>query len=57
VNDGRTTTAVANLEQPGRIDELAAMLGTQAAHALAGAQAILDHAAAFKARAQAEQTS
>ncbi|MFQ5435491.1 MAG: DNA repair protein RecN [Anaerolineae bacterium] len=49
VNDGRTTTAVTNLDTNGRIDELAAMLGTQEEHARAGAAAILQQAQAAKA--------
>lgn len=49
VHEGRTTTAVHNLDGNGRIEELAAMLGTHDEHARGGAAAILQHAAAAKA--------
>ena len=42
--DGRTTTRVDSLDQPGRIQELAAMLGTQGVHAKGGAESILAQA-------------
>lgn len=44
VKNGRTTTAVHNLDENGRITELAAMLGTHGEHARGGAQAILEQA-------------
>ncbi len=49
-SDGRTITAVANLDRDGRITELAAMLGTQDEHARGGAAAILQQAQAAKRR-------
>ncbi|MCP4424286.1 MAG: DNA repair protein RecN [Chloroflexi bacterium] len=47
---GRTITAVHKLEGDGRIQELAAMLGTQDEHARGGAAAILQQAAQAKAK-------
>jgi DNA repair protein RecN (Recombination protein N) len=44
----RTTTVVDQLDRPGRITELAAMLGTQGEHAQGGAESILQHVAATK---------
>ncbi len=49
VNEGRTTTAVHNLDGNGRIEELAAMLGTHDEHARGGAATILQNAAVAKA--------
>ncbi|MCA9969362.1 MAG: DNA repair protein RecN [Anaerolineales bacterium] len=46
----RTTTAVATLDRNGRIDELAAMLGTQGVHARGGAEAILAQANHVKSK-------
>ncbi len=46
--DGRTTTAVRLLDSAGRVNELAAMLGTDGEHATGGAQDILAHSAAVK---------
>ncbi len=43
VADGRTITHVASLDTPGRIRELAAMLGTQGDTARSGAESILRH--------------
>ena len=48
VSEGRTRTAVDKLEGDGRIEELAAMLGTQGEHARGGAAAILQQAAQSK---------
>ncbi len=48
VQDGRTTTAVENLDRNGRITELAAMLGTQGVHARGGAESILAQASHAK---------
>ena len=48
--EGRTITAVAVLDMPGRVQELAAMLGTRE-HAQSGAESILRQAAAMKAAA------
>ncbi len=48
VSDGRTRTIVNKLEEDGRIEELAAMLGTQGEHARGGAAQILQQAAAAK---------
>ena len=39
--DGRTTTRIKTLEGDGRIQELAAMLGTQGEHAVGGAESIM----------------
>jgi len=50
--DGRTTTDVVNLDMPGRVAELAAMLGTQGEHAQGGAAAILRQAEQYKAAFQ-----
>jgi DNA repair protein RecN (Recombination protein N) len=47
--DGRTKTIVANLDIPGRIEELAAMLGAHGEHAQGGAAAILQQADQYKA--------
>ena len=49
VRDGRTVTAVERLDEAGRLDELAAMLGTQGEAAQRGAEAILDRAEVVKA--------
>jgi DNA repair protein RecN (Recombination protein N) len=46
--EGRTTTAVRLLDGAGRVNELAAMLGTDGEHATGGAQAILAHSTAVK---------
>lgn len=43
VDDGRTITHVAALDKPGRVRELAAMLGTQGDTAVSGAESILQH--------------
>jgi DNA repair protein RecN (Recombination protein N) len=48
VHEGRTITAVVALDDRGRIDELAAMLGTRGEHATGGAEAILQQASASK---------
>lgn len=48
VQRGRTTTAVVPLDDRGRVDELAAMLGTRGEHATGGAEAILQQAMAVK---------
>ena len=48
VVEGRTKTAVINLDRDGRIDELAAMLGTNDHHARGGAQSILHQAYVVK---------
>ncbi len=50
VHEGRTRTAVNRLEGDGRIEELAAMLGTQGEHARGGAVAILQQAAQAKSQ-------
>ena len=49
VNEGRTVTAVHNLDGNGRIEELAAMLGTHDEHARGGAATILQNATVAKA--------
>lgn len=49
VHEGRTITAVYTLDGYGRVEELAAMLGTHDEHARGGAAAILQHAAKAKA--------
>lgn len=49
VNEGRTATAVTNLDERTRIQELAAMLGTQAKYAREGAASILQQVAQVKA--------
>ncbi|WP_420631630.1 DNA repair protein RecN [Candidatus Leptofilum sp.] len=46
--DGRTTTRIHTLEGDGRIQELAAMLGTQGEHARGGAESILKIATGAK---------
>ena len=48
VVDGRTKTAVTSLDREGRINELAAMLGTNDHHARGGAQSILHQAYVVK---------
>lgn len=48
VDDGRTVTAVSELDHPGRVNELADMLGTQNEHARGGAESILLEAAQAK---------
>lgn len=48
VANGRTITAVTNLDRYGRIQELAAMLGTQGEYALGGAESILQQVTAVK---------
>lgn len=48
VNEGRTATAVSNLDERARIQELAAMLGTQAKYAREGAASILQQVAQVK---------
>lgn len=50
VKEGRTTTAVVNLDQRGRVGELAAMLGTHGEHAIGGAESILRQAAVVKSQ-------
>lgn len=52
VNEGRTATAVTNLDERTRIQELAAMLGTQAKYAREGAASILQQVAQVKATAK-----
>jgi DNA repair protein RecN (Recombination protein N) len=52
VNEGRTITAVHTLDGYGRVEELAAMLGTHDEHARGGAAAILEHAAKEKSEAR-----
>lgn len=47
--DGRTTTRISTLDQDGRVQELAAMLGTQGEHARGGAESILQQANGTKA--------
>ncbi len=49
VVDGRTVTRVADLDRNGRVQELAAMLGTQGEHATGGAESILEQADKVKA--------
>ncbi len=46
--NNRTTTMVVELDEGGRIDELAAMLGTQDVHATGGAQSILRNVSQIK---------
>ena len=46
--EGRTTTAVTALEDDGRVEELAAMLGTKGEYATGGAESILERAALAK---------
>lgn len=46
--DGRTTTRIANLDDSGRVMELAAMIGTEGVHATGNAESILAQAAAVK---------
>lgn len=48
VLDGRTLTYVTALDSAGRIEELAAMLGTQGEHAVGGAESILRQVAMTK---------
>jgi DNA repair protein RecN (Recombination protein N) len=48
VINGRTTTAVTGLDTHGRVQELAAMLGTEGIHARRGAESILRQAAKVK---------
>ncbi len=48
VEEGRTKTAVTTLDREGRIEELAAMLGTHDHHARGGAQSILHQASVIK---------
>ncbi len=48
VKEGRTRTLVHNLDGPGRVEELAAMLGTVGPNAARGAEAILRQASAVK---------
>lgn len=48
VSEGRTATAVSNLDERARIQELAAMLGTQAKYAREGAASILQQVAQVK---------
>jgi DNA repair protein RecN (Recombination protein N) len=55
VNEGRTITAVHNLDGNGRIEELAAMLGTHDEHARGGAATILQNAAAAKAEGSGQK--
>lgn len=55
LQNGRTTTSVTNLDKLGRVQELAAMLGTQGEFALGGAESILEVAAAAKNRNQMKQ--
>jgi DNA repair protein RecN (Recombination protein N) len=53
LQDGRTVTAVASLDLPGRVRELAAMLGTEEEVARGGAESILHRAAEVKGAIQA----
>ncbi len=46
--EGRTTTRIKTLDRNGRIQELAAMLGTQGEHAIGGAESILAQAGGVK---------
>jgi DNA repair protein RecN (Recombination protein N) len=46
--EGRTTTRVEMLDRNGRVQEMAAMLGTQGEHAIGGAESILAQAAGKK---------
>jgi DNA repair protein RecN (Recombination protein N) len=46
--DGRTTTRIANLDDPGRVTELAAMIGTEGVYATGSAESILAQVAAVK---------
>ncbi len=55
VQDGRTITAVEDLDRDGRITELAAMLGTQGVHARGGAESILAQAGHAKKQAVSRQ--
>ena len=48
VVNGRTTTAVTGLDTHGRVQELAALLGTEGIHARRGAESILRQAAKVK---------
>lgn len=48
LTEGRTTTAVAELGHVGRVQELAAMLGTQIEHARGGAESLLQEATRLK---------
>ncbi len=50
--DGRTTTRIHSLDKDGRIQELAAMLGTQGEHARGGAESILAQANGTKTAAK-----
>jgi DNA repair protein RecN (Recombination protein N) len=52
--DGRTTTRIKTLEGDGRIQELAAMLGTQGEHARGGAESILAVAMSTKTAIKAK---
>ncbi|MCB9434660.1 MAG: DNA repair protein RecN [Ardenticatenaceae bacterium] len=52
VSEGRTATAVSNLDERARIQELAAMLGTQAKYAREGAASILQQVAQVKSTAR-----
>jgi DNA repair protein RecN (Recombination protein N) len=56
VSDGRTTTQVKQLDSVGRVDELAAMLGTGRETAVNGAQSILDQVQAVKEKAAVAET-
>jgi DNA repair protein RecN (Recombination protein N) len=47
--EDRTVTAVTDLDRAGRVEELAAMLGTRGEHATGGAESILRQVAAAKA--------
>ena len=49
--DNRTTTIVAELDESGRVEELAAMLGTRDEHATGGAESILEQVGMLKSRA------
>ncbi|MBE2221237.1 MAG: DNA repair protein RecN, partial [Anaerolineae bacterium] len=55
VVDGRTKTAVTSLDREGRINELAAMLGTNDHHARGGAQSILHQAYVVKKQATVKE--
>lgn len=48
MDNSRTTTTVKNLDDGDRVEELAAMLGTQGEHATGSARSILQHVAAVK---------
>ncbi len=55
VEGERTVTHVSELDYAGRVEELAAMLGTSDEHARGGAASLLQHAAAAKSAAGSHQ--